>query len=63
MKYALLVLKMGVIAHDLQGHLGYFDSKLLEIRLVCTIVFNGFELESPNMHPRTLSAGRENGCH
>ena len=50
MKYSQLALKMKVIAHDLRGHLGHFDSKFFEIRLVCTIVFNGFQLDSPNLH-------------
>ena len=49
--YPQLVLKMGVINLDLQGHFGSFDSEFLEIWLVCTITCNGFELESPNLHP------------
>ena len=45
--YSRLVLKMEVIDLDLQGH---FDLEFLEIWLVSVITYNGFELESPNLH-------------
>ena len=48
--YSQLVLKMEVIDLDLQGHFGCFDSELLELRLVHTVTFYGFEIESPNLH-------------
>ena len=45
--YSQLVLKMEVIDLDLQGHFDHFDS---EFWLVPAITFNGFELESSNLH-------------
>ena len=45
-----LVLKMGVIDLDLQGHFGHFDKEFLEMWLVFVTTYNGFELESPNLH-------------
>ena len=41
---------MEVIDLDLQGHFGHFDSEFKEFRPVRAITFNGFELESPNLH-------------
>ena len=46
----MLVLKMGVIDPDIQGHFGHFDSKFQEIWLVCMGTSNGFELKYPNRH-------------
>ena len=46
--YSRLVLKIGVIDLDLQGHYGHFE--FLVIWLVRAIAWNGFELESPNLH-------------
>ena len=48
--YSRLVLKIGVIDRDLQGHLGQFDIEFWEIRLVRTITRHRFGLESPNSH-------------
>ena len=50
LRYSQLVLKMGVIDCDLQGHFGHFVLEFLQIWLVCMITYNGFELESPNLH-------------
>ena len=50
MGYSRLVLKIGVIDFDLQGHSDHFDSEFLEFRVVRAITFKGLELESPNLH-------------
>ena len=48
--YSRLVLKIGVVDFDLQGHFSHFDLEFLEILLVYTIICNEFEMESSNMH-------------
>ena len=48
--YFQLVLKIGVIDPDLQGHYSHFVLELLEIWLVRTINLHRFGLESPNLH-------------
>ena len=41
---------MEVIDIDQQAHFGQFDLEFKEIWVVRAITFNGFELESPNLH-------------
>ena len=48
--YSLLVLKMEVIDLEPQGHFGHFNLEFQETWLVCMIIFNRFELESPNLY-------------
>ena len=48
--YSQLVLKIGVIDLDLQGHFSHFVLGLLEIWLVRAITRHRFGLESPNLH-------------
>ena len=50
LRYAELVLKMGVIDLNLQGHFDLFDLEFLKIWLVRSIMCDVFELESPNWH-------------
>ena len=50
MGYSCLISKIGVSDLDLQGHYGHYDSEFLEIWLVHAITWNGFGLQSPNLH-------------
>ena len=46
---------MEVIDFEIQGHFGHFDLEFKEIWLVRTITYNGFGLESPNLHQICIS--------
>ena len=48
--YSQLVLKIGVIDLDLQGHFGHFNLELQEIRFVLKITRHRFGMESANLH-------------
>ena len=50
MGYSWLVLKMGVIDLDLQGHFGHFYLEFWVILIVCAITRHWFGLESSNLH-------------
>ena len=50
MGYSRLVLKIGVINLDLQGHFCHFDSEFSDVLLVRTITGHRFGLKSPNLH-------------
>ena len=45
-----LVLKIGVIDLDIQGHFSHFDTKCYEIRLVRVVCWHGFKLQWLNLH-------------
>ena len=52
--YSRLVLRIGVIYLDFQGHFGHFDLKFLQIRIVHVITRHRFWLESPYLHQTSI---------